>query len=57
MLLHCFYEKEGLLFRNNQMIHSESLLRREDSLQPAIHPRALTIEIEGSVPVPTGSGT
>ena len=44
-------EKESLLFRDNQMIHSELLLRRAESLQPASHPRAPTIEVVGSVPV------
>ena len=33
------------------MIHSESLLQRADSLQPASHLRTPTIEIVGSVPM------
>ena len=43
--------KEGLLFRDNQMLQSESFLRRAHSLQPASHLRAQTIEVVGSVPV------
>ena len=34
------------------MIHSESLLRQAESHQPASHPRASTIEVDGSGPVP-----
>ena len=32
------------------MIHTESLLRQADSLPPAGHPRAPTIEVVGSAP-------
>ena len=49
--------EEGLLFRDNQMIHSESLPWLADSLQQASHLRATTKEVVGSVPVPAGSGT
>ena len=40
---------KGVLFRDNQMMHSESL-RFAHILQPASHPRPPTIEIVGSGP-------
>ena len=49
--------KKGLSFGDDHMIHSESLLRLANNLQPASHLRAPTMEVVGSVPVPAGSGT
>ena len=44
-------KEERFVLQRYSRIHSESLLRLADSLQPACHLCALTIEVVGSVPV------